>query len=75
MTRDAYFFRQMPEREVELTAVYRTSDTLPYLVGQGLAILTLSFLPLKWWFVIGGTIGLVIFVANAWKLKELKSPA
>lgn len=75
MTRDAYFFRQMPEREIELVSVYRTSDTLPYLVGQGLAILTLSFLPLKIWFILGGTIALVTFVANAWKLKELKSRA
>ncbi len=72
MTRDAYFFRQMPEREVELVSVYRTSDTLPYLIGQSLAILTLLFLPLRLWFVLGGTIALVAFVTNAWRLKELK---
>ncbi|MBI2638157.1 MFS transporter [Candidatus Peregrinibacteria bacterium] len=75
MTRDAYFFRQMPEREVELISVYRTSDTLPYLIGQGFAILTLIFLPLQWWFVIGGTLALIFFVTNAWKLKELNSRA
>lgn len=71
MTRDSYFFRQMPEREIELISVYRTSDTIPYLFGQGFAILTLSFLPIGWWFVIGGCIG-ILFVYNAHRLKEIK---
>lgn len=71
MTRDSYFFRQTKEQEVELIAVYRTSDTLPYLVGQGLAIATLSFFPIEWWFVIGGIIATVIFLPNAYRLKEL----
>lgn len=71
MTRDSYFFRQMKESDIELLSVYRTSDTLPYLVGQGLAILTLSFLPLRMWFIIGGAIGL-LFAVNAYFLKDLK---
>lgn len=71
MTRDSYFYRQMSEREVELISVYRTSDTLPYLVGQGLAVIFLSLAPLSWWFVIGGSAG-IMFIINAWKLKNLK---
>lgn len=71
MTRDSYFFRQMKESDIELISVYRTSDTLPYLVGQGLAILTLSFLPLRMWFILGGAIGL-LFAVNAYFLKDLK---
>lgn len=71
MTRDSYFFRQMSERHIELVSVYRTSDNLPYLVGQGLAILVLSFLPVQGWFIIGGGIAL-IFAWNAIRLKEIK---
>lgn len=69
MTRDSYFFRQIPEREIELISVYRTSDTLPCLVGQGLAVLTLSFLPLSWWFTIGAVL-CIGFIINAYYLKE-----
>lgn len=72
MTRDSYFFRQIKEKEIELVSVYRTSDTLPYLVGQGLAIAMLSFFPIEWWFVIGGIIATIIFLPNAYRLKELK---
>lgn len=71
MTRDSYFFRQMPEREVELISVYRTGDTLPYVIGQGLAILTLIFVPLKIWFIIGGIVG-IWFIINAYGLKDLR---
>lgn len=71
MTRDSYFFRQIKENEIELVSVYRTSDTLPYLVGQVLAIATLSFFPIELWFVIGGIIATVIFLPNAYRLKEL----
>lgn len=69
MTRDSYFFRQMPEKEVELVAVYRTSDTLPYIVGQGLAITIMTILPIEWWFIIGGAMSL-LFVLNAFRLKD-----
>lgn len=72
MTRDSYFFRQIKEKEIELVSVYRTSDTLPYLVGQGLAIAMLSFFPIEWWFAIGGIIATIIFLPNAYRLKELK---
>ncbi|MEK7524226.1 MAG: MFS transporter [Patescibacteria group bacterium] len=74
MTRDAYFFRQMPEKEVELVSVYRTSDTFPNLVGQAMAIGVLLFLPVHWLFIIGGSLAFVIFVSNAYALKELKNP-
>lgn len=73
MTRDAYFFRQMPEKEVELVSVYRTSDTLPFLVGQGLAITGLSLFPIEWWFIVGGGLAFAVFVINAWKLKEIRN--
>lgn len=75
MTRDSYFFRQIKEKEVELISVYRTSDTLPYLVGQCLAILTLSLIPIEWWFIAGGSIAFIVFVSNAFRLKELKKHA
>lgn len=72
MTRDSYFFRQMPEKEIELLSVYRTSDTLPYIIGQGLAVAVLFVLPIEWWFIIGSLIALIIFVPNACALKEFK---
>lgn len=72
MTRDSYFYKQMPENEVELISVYRTSDTLPYLVGQALAIFTISVLKVEWWFIIGGLISL-LFVINAQKLKNISN--
>lgn len=71
MTRDSYFFRQMSESKLELVSVYRTSDTFPYLLGQLFAVATLSFLPITWWFIIGGALGLLVFLPNALKLKEL----
>ncbi|MFA6521666.1 MAG: MFS transporter [Candidatus Gracilibacteria bacterium] len=69
MTRDSYFFRQMPEKEVELISVYRTSDTLPYIIGQALAITIITILPIEWWFIIGGAMSF-LFVINAFKLKD-----
>ncbi|MBI5413593.1 MFS transporter [Candidatus Peregrinibacteria bacterium] len=72
MTRDSYFFRQMSEKDIELVSVYRTSDTLPYLLGQVLAIAMLAIFPIKWWFIIGGLIAILIFVPNAYKLRELR---
>lgn len=71
MTRDSYFYRQVPEKEVELISVYRTSDSLPFFIGQGLATITLFFLPIEIWFIIGGAIS-ILFVINAYRLKELK---
>lgn len=71
MTRDSYFLRQIKEKDIELISVYRTSDTLPYIIGQGLAITILAFLPVEWWFIIGGATSL-LFALNAWTLKELK---
>lgn len=71
MTRDSYFYRQVPEKEVELISVYRTSDALPYLIGQGFAALTLAFLPIELWFIIGGAVA-ICFAVNAYWLKELK---
>lgn len=73
MTRDSYFFRQEPEKEVELISVYRTSDTFPYLIGQCFAMLVISLLSIEWWFVIGGMIATVVFISNAYRLKELKN--
>lgn len=70
MTRDSYFFRQMKEENIELVSVYRTSDTLPFMVGQGLAAASLLFIPIEWWFFIGGCLGM-FFVFNAYRLKEL----
>lgn len=70
MTRDSYFFRQIPEKEIELISVYRTSDTLPYMVGQAAAIFVLSILSIEWWFIIGGGLGL-LYVVNAFRLKDL----
>lgn len=72
MTRDSYFFRQESERNVELVGIYRTSDALPYLIGQGLAVVTISLLSIEWWFIIGGMIAIVIFIPNAYRLKELQ---
>lgn len=72
MTRDSYFYRQMPEKEVELISVYQTSNPFGYLIGQGFGIVALLLVPLSWWFVIGGVLGL-FFIWNAYRLKELKT--
>lgn len=72
MTRDSYFFRQMPEQNVELTAVYRTSDSFSFVIGQSLAVAVLLFLSIEWLFIIGGAISL-LFVYNAIQLKEIKT--
>lgn len=71
MTRDSYFYRQISEKEIELISVYRTSDSLPYLIGQGAAAIFLIFLPIELWFIIGGAVSMV-FSVNAYWLKELK---
>ena len=71
MTRDSYFFRQISKEEIELVSVYRTSDTLPFLIGQGLAVIFLTFFQIQWWFVIGGPLALY-FTYNAYRLAELK---
>ncbi|MBI4994756.1 MFS transporter [Candidatus Peregrinibacteria bacterium] len=71
MTRDSYFYRQVPEKEVELISVYRTSDILPYFIGQILAFLSLSVLPIELWFIIGGSAAM-FFTVNAYWLKDLR---
>lgn len=71
MTRESYFFRQMSEKNVELISVYRTSDHLPFLVGQLLAVIVLSFVSIEWWFIIGGAL-VFLFLFNALRLKDIK---
>ena len=71
MTRDSYFYRQVQEKEVGLISVYRTSDILPYFVGQILAFISLSVLPIELWFIIGGGAAM-FFAVNAYRLKDLK---
>lgn len=70
MTRDSYFFRQIKERQLGFVGVYRTSDALPYLVGQLCAVIILSFVAIEWWFIIGGGASL-LFVLNAYRLRDL----
>lgn len=70
MTRDAYFYRQVTEKDIEIAGVYRTADGISFPIGQGMAIICLSLLPLNWWFIIGGGLGL-LFAVNALRLKEL----
>lgn len=71
MTSDSYFFRQIKEKDVEAVSVYRTADSVPFLVGQGLAVLCLSFMSLKVWFITGGLIT-TLFALNAYRMREFK---
>ncbi|MBP9717726.1 MFS transporter [Candidatus Gracilibacteria bacterium] len=72
MTSDSYLYRQIKEKDVGTVAIYRTADTLPYLVGQGLGMIMLCFISIQAWFVIGGIIT-TLFAFNAYRMREFKS--
>lgn len=69
--RDSYFFRLVSERDVAAISVYRTCDSLPFVIGQGLAVALLSIVSVHGWFIIGGALTL-LFALQAYRLKELK---
>lgn len=50
--REAYFFKIVNAKDVDYINIFRITGPLGYIIGAGLAILTLSFFPLQYLFLI-----------------------
>lgn len=59
--REAYFFKMVDAKDIEHINIFRATGPLGYILGAGLAILTLLFLPLQYLFLILAVIMLSSF--------------
>jgi MFS family permease len=69
--RESYFFKIVDAKDVGYINIFRTSAPLGYIIGPGLAILVISFLPLNYLFLILAIITLSGFYLTA-SIKDTK---
>lgn len=69
--RETYFFKIVNAKDVSYINIFRTTAPLGYIIGPGLAMLILAFLPLNYLFLIVGLIILGGF-GFIWSLKDTK---
>ncbi len=64
--RETYFFKIVDAKDVGYINIFRTATPLGYILGSGIAIITLSFMPLNYFFLIVALISLsgIGFVAS-----------
>jgi len=56
--RESYFFKKVDAEDIGYINIFRTTAPLGYIIGPGLAILTLAFLPLNYLFLVIATISI-----------------
>lgn len=64
--RETYFFKIVSAKDIGLINIFRTSAPLGYIIGPGLAMLVISFLPLNYLFLVISIISLsgIAFIAS-----------
>lgn len=67
----SYYYRYIPETEIETTSVFLTHWSFGYFVGIVLAVIALSFMSLATFFSLLGVL-MLLFALNAFRLKPLR---
>ena len=69
--RESYFFKMIDAEDIGYINIFRTTAPLGYIIGPGLAILTLAFFPLNYLFLVVAIISLSGFAFIA-SIKDTK---